>query len=257
MATISAVVIVKNESANIEPCLQSVGWCDEIVVMDSGSTDDTLDKARRAGARTFVEPRWRGFGVQRQRAQARATGDWIFMIDADERVTEELREEIRDRVREDDRDRVFAIPRLSWCFGGFVRHGGWYPDHVLRVYPRARAGYGDERVHERLHWEGRGLTVVRLRGDLLHFTYRDLRHYLEKSARYAADWASERRERGRRASLPQGCVHGLACFVKMYLLRAGFLDGGQGFLLAVLSAHAAFAKYADLWVRAREDRSRA
>lgn len=249
MGTISAVLIVKNESEEIIDCLKTVDWVDEIVVMDSGSTDDTIEKARGLGARTFVNADWQGYGVQRQRAQQQATCDWVFMVDADERVTDELREEVRAIVKENNQSKVYAVRRLSYCFGRYIRHGGWYPDYVARLYPRLKAQYGPEQVHEKLHYDD--MAVVKLKGDLLHFTYRDLQHYLLKSAGYAAAWGKERAEQGRRATLWQGFLHGVGCFARMYVLRAGFLDGRQGLLLALLSAHSTFAKYADLWTRSQ------
>lgn len=254
MAHLSAVLIVRNESANLRACLDSVKWVDEIVVVDGGSDDDTVAIARDYTDKVYVERDWRGYGVQRRRAQARATGDWIFMIDADERVTSGLRAEIERIVAADDRNLVGAVPRLSYCFGRFIRHGGWYPDCVVRLYPRLRAGYDDAPVHEKVRPEP-GVSTVRLRGDLLHYTYRDIEHYLIKSAAYAAAWASVREHAGRRASLGQGVLHGIACFVRMYLLRAGFRDGRAGLLLALLSAHSTFVKYADLWVRGQPRRS--
>ncbi|MFQ5994997.1 MAG: glycosyltransferase family 2 protein [Acidiferrobacterales bacterium] len=247
MSTISTVLIVKNEGEQIIDCLKTVKWADEIVVMDSGSTDDTIEKARELNARTFVNADWQGYGIQRQRAQQQATSDWVFMIDADERVTDKLREEIRRAAKANDQSKVYAVPRLSYCFGRYIRHGGWYPDYVVRLYPRCKAQYGPEQVHEKLH--NNGLAVVRLKGDLLHFTYRDLEHYLVKSAGYAAAWGRARAQQGRRATLWQGFLHGVGCFLRMYVVRAGFLDGKAGLLLALLSAHSTFAKYADLWTR--------
>lgn len=248
MATLSAVLIVRNEAANLRACLASVRFANEIVVVDSGSTDDTVAIAREYTNQVFVETDWRGYGVQRQRAQSLARGDWIFMIDADERVTPRLQAEIERLVARDDRNVYAAVPRLSFCFGRFIRHSGWYPDYVVRLYPRERARYDNASVHERVVPDP-GMRLERLTGDLLHYTYRDLEHYLVKSARYASAWAAERQRAGRRASLTQGILHGIACFVRMYLLRFGFLDGRAGLLLALLSAHSTFAKYADLWVR--------
>jgi len=248
--TISAVLIVKNESAMIEGCLDSVKWVDEIVVLDSGSRDETLNVAKRFTDKVFVQDDWQGFGVQRQQAQQYATSDWILMIDADERVTPELRQEIEDVVQKNDQTKVYGLPRLSWVFGRFIRHSGWYPDYVIRLYPRQRGRYGQERVHEKLHYE-EDMEIEYLQGDLIHYTYRDLEHYLTKSAHYAVEWARQRQAMGKRSSLLQGIVHGVACFLKMYILRAGFLDGRQGFLLALLSAHSTFVKYADLWVRSQ------
>lgn len=247
MPKISAVLIVKNEEANLPSCLEKLKWADEIIVLDSGSSDNTRDTARRFTPHVYVEDNWQGYGVQRQRAQARASGDWIFMVDADEHVTPELAAEIQRVVKSNDQRNVYAVPRLSWCFGRFIRHSGWYPDYVVRLYPKAKAHYGNELVHEKLHYDAE-LWETRLRGDLLHYTYRDLEHYLVKSAQYASAWAEQRRLRGKRSSLTQGILHGLACFLKMYVIRFGFLDGKQGLLLALLSGHSTFAKYADLWV---------
>lgn len=254
MSTLSAVLIVKNEGGQIADCLKTIDWADEIIVMDSGSTDDTVAQARAQGAKIFVNAEWLGYGIQRQRAQEQASCDWVLMVDADERVTPELAAEIRSGVNGNDQSKVYALPRLSYCFGRFIRHGGWYPDYVVRLYPRDAAAYGDERVHEKVRY-GDDMSMVKLKGQLLHFTYRDLQHYLVKSAAYAAAWAEERGARGQHASLLQGVLHGVGCFVRMYIARTGFLDGPQGLLLALLSAHSTFAKYADLWTRGQQKSS--
>lgn len=248
MHTISAVLIVKNEAANLDECLATLDWADEIVILDSGSTDATLDVAARHGAKVFSSEDWPGFGVQRQRAQRHASCDWILMIDADERVTPELRDSIRACVAQGPA--IGIVNRLSWCFGRYIRHSGWYPDRIARLYPREQAAYNDALVHEKLEYPS-SLPVKRLQGDLLHYTYRDLRHYLEKSAQYAQAWAQSREAKGRKGSLAAGLLHGVGCFLRMYVLRLGMLDGRQGLLLALLSAHSTFAKYADLWVRTR------
>lgn len=248
VSSIAAVLIVKNEAENLGACLQTLAWTDEIVVLDSGSTDETEAIARAHGARFFRDADWQGFGRQRQRAEALVNSDWILMVDADERVTDTLRDSIRQCVAQGAA--IGSIARLSWCFGRFIRHGGWYPDRVQRLYPKGLAGYDDARVHEKLA-NDHGLAVRRLQGDLLHFTYRDLRHYLEKSAHYAQAWAQARQERGQRGSLAVGMLHAVGCFLRMYVLKLGVLDGPQGLLLALLSSHSTFAKYADLWVRTR------
>lgn len=248
MPTLAAVLIVKNEAKNLAACLETLGWVDELVIVDAGSDDATLSIAKQYTDKVFSEPDWQGYGIQRQRAQARATADWVLMIDADEHVTPALRTAIQQVVRQNDQAKVYALPRLSWVFGRFIRHSGWYPDYVVRLYPRLKAHYGEEKVHEKLHY-GNEMQVVKLKGDLLHYTYRDMEHYLVKSAGYAAAWAEQRQARGKRSSLLQGFWHGLACFLRMYLFRLGFLDGRQGLLLAMLSAHSTFVKYADLWVR--------
>jgi len=250
MARLSVVMMVKNEAQAMDACLGPLDWADEIVIVDGGSRDDTVAIARQYTDKVFVEADWQGFGIQRQRAQAKASGEWLLMLDADERLTPELIENIKKVVEKDDRSKVYAVPRLSWCFGRFIRHSGWYPDYVVRLYPREKAGYNASRVHEKLEYSGE-MQCLKLAGDMLHYTYRDLEHYLVKSAQYAAEWAQQKQQRGKRASLWQGVWHGIGCFLRMYLFRAGFLDGRQGFLLALLSGHSTFAKYADLWVRAQ------
>lgn len=250
MPSLSAVLIVKNEEQSLAACLEKLTWADEIVVLDSGSSDATLDVARRYTTHVYVDTDWQGFGVQRQRAQARASGDWILMVDADEHVTDQLRNEIQKIVMQNDQDFVYEVPRLTWCFGGFIRHSGWYPGYTLRLYPNSRAKYASQRVHEKLEYPD-SMKRKQLSGDLLHYTYSNLREYLAKSSSYAAEWAEQRYEQGRKASLLGGISHGIFCFFRMYLLRLGFLDGKRGLLLATLSGFSTFAKYADLWVRAQ------
>lgn len=248
MSTLSAVLIVKDEENTLPDCLDKLSWADEIVIVDAGSSDRTLDIAKKYTDKIFVESDWQGYGIQRQRAQSYATSDWVVMIDADEHVASELKTSIQSVVQGNDQTKVYSLPRLSWVFGRFIRHSGWYPDYVIRLYPRNNARYGDEKVHEKLHF-GNDMQMVKLTGDLLHYTYRDLEHYLVKSASYAAAWAEQRQAKGKRGSLFQGFWHGVACFLRMYIFRLGFLDGRQGLLLAILSAHSTFVKYADLWVK--------
>ncbi|MGO1246972.1 MAG: glycosyltransferase family 2 protein [Oceanisphaera sp.] len=246
--TLAAVLIVKNEADNLADCLATLDWVDEIVVLDSGSTDATQAVAEAAGARFFVNSEWPGFGKQRQIAQAHVQSDWILWVDADERVTPELKTSIEAVLAKPTTNIVYSVPRLSWVFGRFIRHCGWYPDRVLRLYPKALTGYNDSLVHEKVITK-KGIKIKKLKGDLLHYTYRDLEHYLVKSAGYAAAWAEQRQQKGKTSSISKGMLHALGCFMKMYILKAGFLDGKQGFLLSVLSAHSTLVKYADLWIK--------
>lgn len=250
-ARLAAVLIVRNEEANLRACLQSVAdWVDEIVILDSGSEDRTAEIAAEFGARYEVEPVWQGYGRQRQLAQERVSTDWCFWLDADERVTPELRASIETIIRQPAGRVVYSVPRRNWVFGRYLRHCGWYPDRVLRLYPTALTRYNDALVHEKVE-VGPDMQVLPLEGDLLHLPYRDLEHYLVKSARYGKAWADGRQARGKRGSLWQGFVHALGCFLRMYLLRLGFLDGKPGLLISLLSAHSTFVKYADLWIRTR------
>lgn len=247
--SISAVLIVKNEERKLAACLETLAWADEIVVLDGGSEDRSHAIAEGAGARVSVRTDWAGFGEQRRRAEELARGDWIFMIDADERVTPELQDSIRQAVTQGPA--IYKANRLCWCFGRFIRHSGMHPDWVPRLYPRGRARFDSTRVHERLRNPHR-LRERRLDGVLLHYVYDSPSHQIQKSAHYAREWACERAERGRSASLLSAFGHSGFCFVRMYLLRAGFLDGRAGLLLAILLAQATFAKYAELWAQCRQ-----
>lgn len=254
MPSLTIALIVKNEADNLQACLEScAGLAQEIIVVDSGSTDDTVTIATQMGAKVIQNNHWQGFGLHRRFAQEQAGSDWIFWIDADERLTPELKASIGQVVRANSVDHaIYSVSRLSWVFGRYIRHSGWYPDRVLRLYRRQLTQYSDVQVHESVIVP-KDTKILPLDGDLLHYTYRNLEHYLVKSARYASLWAKQRQAQGKRVSLTQGVLHGLGCFMRMYVLKAGFLDGKQGFLLAVLSAHSTFAKYADLWVRYQPD----
>lgn len=252
MPTLSVAMIVKNEAQDLAQCLDCVkDWVDEIIILDSGSQDDTQKIALEYGAKCYQNTNWQGFGKQRQLAQQYVTSDYVLWLDADERVTPELKISILDAVRANEKNTVYKIGRLSEVFGREIRHSGWYPDYVVRLYPTNLAHYGDELVHEKVHYP-KGTEVKKLTGDLRHFTYKNIHHYLVKSASYAEAWAIQRANAGKTATLFQGITHAIATFSKMYLLKAGFLDGKQGFLLAILSAHSTFVKYADLWNRTRQ-----
>jgi (heptosyl)LPS beta-1,4-glucosyltransferase len=243
MPSISAVLIVKNEAKKLPDCLRSLAWADEIIVLDSGSTDDTLDVAKKFSAKVFVDTDWKGFGVQRERAAGFATCDWIFMIDADERVTPELQKSILTAVQT---PALWSVNRLCWCFGRFIKHSGMHPDWVPRLYPRNQAMYDATRVHERLV-NNQKLPEKKLSGHLLHYLYDSIRHQQHKAAHYAEEWALQRVQAGRKTSLTSAVLHALACFIRMYIFRLGFLDGKQGFLLALLLSQSTFVKYAELW----------
>ncbi len=250
--TVSAVILSKDEADNIGPCIESVLWADEVLVYDSGSTDGTREIALKLGARVETSGPWQGFGQQRQRAQEQTTGDWIFMIDADERVTPELQSAIETAIRRDDRQRAFAVNRASYFFGRFIRHSGWYPDRVSRLYHRDSYRYNDAEVHEQLDCPEQHVEV--LNGDLLHYTCTDFQPFVSKSVRYAADWAGERKRRGKRAGLATAILHALTCFLRKYIFQRGFMDGRHGFLLAILASQYVFNKYAALWVLNQGDR---
>ncbi len=251
---IAAVLIVKNEGHNLRGCLQSVAdWVDEIVILDSGSSDDTAMIAAEFNARYLIDADWPGFGIQRQRAQQHVTATWCLWLDADERVTPALKASVQQVCSQPAGRTVYSIPRLNWVFGRYIRHSGWYPDRVWRLYPTALTQYNDALVHEKVILDA-SMHTAPLAGDLIHYPYQDLEHYLIKSARYAKAWADGRIARGKKGSLLTGALHALGCFFRMYILRLGFLDGKAGLLLALLSTHSTFVKYADLWIRTRTPR---
>ena len=245
---IAAVLIVKNEGQHLRACLQSVAdWVDEIVILDSGSSDNTAEIAAEFQANYVIDPDWPGFGVQRQRAQQHVTATWCLWLDADERVTPELRDEILAVTKEPPGHRLYALPRLNWYFGRYIRHCGWYPKPVVRLYPTNLTQYNDAVVHEKVN-VGSGMTVINCQHPLLHYPYRDLRHHIAKSSSYAHDWALARHAKGKRTSLLAAAGHAVTRFLRMYLLQRGFMDGRSGLLLCILSSYYTYLKYAELWV---------
>ncbi|CAI1203451.1 glycosyltransferase family 2 protein [Serratia quinivorans] len=247
--SLSVVIIAKNEAGLLPDCLQSVAWADEIVVLDSGSQDDSVAVAESLGAKVFTHVDWQGFGKQRQLAQSYASHDYILMIDADERVTPELRLSIEQTLTAPDDNQVYSCARRNLFLGRFMRHSGWYPDRVNRLYANQRYRYNDNLVHESLNING--AKVVPLNGDLLHLTCRDFFAFQRKQLRYAEEWANQRHQAGKRCGYLSILTHTVGAFCKTWLLRAGFLDGKQGLLLAVVNAQYTFNKYAALWALGR------
>ena len=237
--TISAIVIAKNERENIAQCLGALAFCDEIIVVDSGSSDGTVEIAQDLGAKVHVETDWQGFGVQKQRALDRATGDWVLSLDADERIPSRLREEIIAAVR-DDHNSGYLINRLSWFLGQPMRHGGWYPDQVLRLARREEARFLPAAVHERLLVDG---DVGHLKEPMVHYSYRSIDDVLAKLRRYALASAEARRRDGVKGGLSSATARSLFAFAKAYFLQAGLLDGRRGFVAAVFRSQETFWRY--------------
>ena len=244
---LSVILITCNEAHNLADCLTSLrGLADEIVIVDSGSRDATRDIAAQLGARVILTDDWPGFGPQKNRALDAATGEWVLSIDADERVTPELAEEIRLALSH-NAPVAYQIPRLSWYCGRFIRHSGWRPDHVLRLFRRDQARFSDDLVHERVVVV-QGVAVHTLRHDLLHYSYRDFSQVLQKTDAYSTAAAQQAHRAGRRASFASALLHGAWAFVRTYVLRAGFLDGAHGLALAISNAQASYYKYLKLWL---------
>jgi len=241
---LSVVLIAKNAADLLPECLESVSWADEIILLDSGSSDSTPELAVRHGARVYHSTEWHGYGKQRQLAQSYASHPMILMIDCDERVTPELRHNIELILKQPASDAVYSIARRNLFLGRFMRHSGWYPDRVTRLYPR-NYQYNDNQVHESLKTEK--AQVRPLQGDLLHLTCRDLSAFQWKQFAYAEAWAKQCYQQGKSCSVTAIFSHTIGAFLKTLVLRAGFLDGKQGWLLAMVNAQYTFNKYATLW----------
>lgn len=247
-ATLSVVVIALNEEHSLGACLESVQWATERIVLDGGSTDRTREVAQALGARVEVAADWQGFGVQKNRVLALANGDWVLSLDADEQVSPALKAEILEYLQH-PAAAVARMPRSSRYCGKYLRHGGWWPDYVTRLFQRGSACFSDDRVHERLVYEGQAAT---LHNPLLHDTYANLEEAFAKANQYSTLGAQQAFERGERGSLPQALLHGFWAFFRTLILRRGFMDGGHGWLLATSNAQATFLRYAKLWLLGRK-----
>ena len=243
MPKISAIIITCNEEKNIGRCLSSMDWVDEIVVVDSQSTDDTKKIASEFTQKVF-DIKWEGFGKAKDHAKDKASHPWILSVDADEVVTEDLKEEIQNITKSEDSLNGYYVPRKSNFLGKWIKHGGWYPDYVLRLFKKDKAKFNHSMVHEKVEVNGR---TGYLRNDLLHYTDPNFDHYLEKLNKYTSLGAEELFRKGKKAKLFDVIFRPLAVFFKMYFVKKGFLDGVSGFILAVCSAFHVFSKYVKLW----------
>jgi len=239
---LSVVIITKNAAAHITRCLTSVSWADEIIILDSGSVDDTLTRARVFTDKIFINADWQGFGVQKNRALSYAQGDWILSLDADEEVTPALKQQILNALTQ--QHTAFQIPRQSCYCGRWIEHSGWSPDYVLRLFRRDAARFSDDLVHEQLQLLTG--TQGKLNTPLLHYSFSSLEEVLAKVDAYSSASAQMRFQRGKRGSLRQAIFHGLWTFFRTYILRAGFLDGREGFMLAVSNAEGTYYRYLKL-----------
>ena len=242
---ITAVIAAHNESANIEACIASVEWAREVIVVENNSIDDTIDRARAAGA-TVISPPFTTIGAARNHAIDRAQTSWIFVLDADERCTHELAAEIRQVVVNPGDRSGFRVPRRNYFLGKEIRHGGWGSDKPLRLFKR-ELRYNANLVHE--HVDVTNGSVGEVRSSLLHYTYGSLDQYFEKFDRYSRWWAEQNFAKGRRSGAGAVFFKPPARFVGMYVLKGGFRDGARGLVLACLAAASVMAKYARLWER--------
>lgn len=248
-ATLSVCIITLNEEENIRDCLESVQWADEIVVVDSGSTDATVRIAREYTERV-IERGWPGHVEQKNFALDQATGEWILSIDADERVSPALAEEIRDIVRGDGGpENGFSVCRKTFYLGRWITHGGWYPARRLRLVRRGAGRWRGVNPHDHLYVEE---PVGRLKGDLHHYTYRNILDHLKTINNFTTIAAAEMHARGPCHPLAHMLLNPPVRFIRMFLLRRGFLDGVPGFVVAVLASYYVFLKYAKVWELSRK-----
>jgi glycosyltransferase involved in cell wall biosynthesis len=243
---LSAIIIARNEAANIGACLDSLAFCDECIVVDCGSSDGTLLIAKEKGARVAFHA-WKGFGPQKNYALSLAQGDWVLSIDADERVSPELAAEIRHAIETRKAD-GFEIPRSSDFCGSTMRHSGWFPDRVLRLFRRDKGRFTDDLVHERVLCDG---TIARLKASLRHYPVVRLEDAVRRMDSYSTLSAEQIAASGRRVSVMTGVAHGTFAFLRTYILRLGFLDGAAGFMLAVAIAEGSYYRYMKAWLLQR------
>lgn len=243
---LSVVILTKNNEKTLSQTLKSVQWADEVLIIDSGSTDQTLTIAHQYNAIVHQKLEWQGFGFQRRWGQQQATGDYILMIDSDEVVTDELATSIQRICQQPiKQNTVYRCARRNRFLNRYMKSCGWYPDWVERLYLNGERQYQDQKVHESL--DTTNAEIVSLNGDLLHETCDNYGDFQQKQMRYAKDWAQERHQAGKKTGLTSAFTHALSAFLKNYLFRRGILEGKHGLLLCLTIAQYTFNKYAMLW----------
>ncbi len=242
MFPVSVAIVTKNEEDNIEDALQSVADANEIIVVDSFSTDNTVEICKKYTDKVY-QHEWQGFALQKQTAVDYAKGQWVMILDADERVSPELKAEIVLKIA-DGNHNGFYVPRENYFLGRWIRHSGWWPDNTLRLFRKDRGRLEPREVHEKVVVEG---TIGKLANPLKHYTYKSISDYVERMQRYSTLAAREIRKKSGRAGVLSLTLRPSATFFKMYLLKRGFLDGMHGFVLALLYSCYTFLKYAKTW----------
>lgn len=243
---LSVTIVAKNEEKNIERCLRSLQWADEIVVVDSGSTDRTKEICREFGCRV-IESKWLGYGKTKRFAVEQASYDWILSIDADEEVTPELKEKIEKILIEPEAD-GYRIKRKSFYLEKLIKHSGWDRDYPLRLFNKKKGNFNEKSVHESVKIEG---STSKIDEPILHYTYPSLFSHVQKMNEYTQLAAEMAASENRTSSLIAAITRGAIKFIKMYVLQKGFLDGKVGFLLALHSAYGVFLKYCKIWEKTR------
>lgn len=244
---ISCCIVTYNEEENIKDCLDSVSWVDEIVVVDAYSTDATREIVRKYTDRV-IEHDFEGHIQQKNFAIEQASNSWVLCVDADERVTPQLKEEILKVMSDPGETNGFSMPRLTYYLGRFIRHSGWYPDRKLRLFRKDRGRWAGRNPHDRVDVEG---STRDLSGDLLHYSYKDMADHLDRINSYSRIAAEEMAKEGRKAHVTDLVFRAPVKFLKMYVLKRGFLGGAAGLVIALLGSYYVFLKYAKLWEAGR------
>jgi glycosyltransferase involved in cell wall biosynthesis len=252
--SLSVIIITRNEAGNIGHCLDSVSFAEEWIVLDYASTDETVAIAKAKGARVIETQDWPGFGPQKNRALSEAQCQWVLCLDADERVSPELAEAIQ-RVVAQGSDQIYAFSRRTQFCGRWIKHSGWTPDYVCRLFQRSQARFSQDKVHERLvPYEP--LPTKYLSGYLWHYSYPGPEAYWRKLQTYSRAWAEQRFSQGSTSSMWRACFSGFFAFIRSYIFRLGVLDGAMGLAVCVMQAQAAFAKHFHLYfLQTKRDRS--
>ncbi len=243
---ISSIVIAKNEENNIKRCIESQLDCiDEIIVLvDKSSTDKTLEIVKSYNKVVYEEVEWMGYAKTKQYAASKAANNWIFWIDADEEITPELKNELNEFKSKESEYAALTVARRAWFLGKWIKHSGWYPGRVTRLFNKTKAHFNENEVHENLIVNGK---TGELKNDLEHYTDPDIFHYYEKFNRYTSLAAIELNNKNKFAKLKDLLLRPLILFIKMYIFRLGFLDGIHGLILAIFSSNYVFTKYCKLW----------
>lgn len=247
--SISVTVIALNEERDLPRCLASLGFADEIILVDSGSTDRTVEIAQKMGAKVVVEP-WRGYGAQKNFAMSQAKSAWVLNVDADEVVTPELRDEILSEINSANSAAGYAVARKTYYMGRWIKYGGWYPNYVTRLARKDKSSWTEPNVHEELVVEG---ELRQLRNPMLHYTFSDIADQVRTNMKYARQGALDLRSRGASPSYAKLLLKPLGKFFETYVFKRGFMDGLPGFIISINAAHSMFLKFAYLMEMSREN----